>query len=189
MIGTWAGSPRTTPLEIPWHFPDNSLTLSQFSLTWSISILPKPKPKRVHKTVYQYFWHSTMCKSSHYPNLIDHNIHVVHMYFIKHLLFPQNRSVFLIHKCKNEIVYTNFHHVTLTTSTKWITLCWTNYVRINITISSSFLQWQISFLSKFWKIILIITPKYLQCVYLLGISDMKLNIWIEAIQTHIISWH
>ena len=28
-----SGLPRTNPVEIPWHFPDNSLTLLQFSLT------------------------------------------------------------------------------------------------------------------------------------------------------------
>ena len=46
-----------------------------------------------------------------------------------------------------------------------------------------------SFSSKFKKIFLIITPKYLQYVYLLGISHMKSNIWIEIIQTRLISWH
>ena len=62
-------------------------------------------------------------------------------------------------------MYTNFHHVISTTSTKRITWCSTNYVRMKIAISNSFLRWQISFLSKFKEIILIITPKYQQYVY------------------------
>ena len=118
---------------------------------------------------YQYFWHITMWFSSHYPNVISHNSHIVHMYyFINLYCFHRIDLCFSFKNAKMRLyipIFTmRYRQLVLSEShcvqqTMWI---------LKLRYQTVFLQWQISFLSKFKRIILIITPKCLQYVYFTG---------------------
>ena len=119
--------------------------------------------------------------SSHNPNIIVHNIQV---FFFKLLLFHQNRSkLLLIHKRKTEMCIPIFimRHWQPSNHDVFNKLCY----KRSCDIKQFSWGWQISLISNFFWVTLIITPKYLQYLHFPGkFSDMKLSIWIESVLAH-----
>ena len=140
-------------------FPDISLTIHWHCYNSpcrnSSVFLLNLSPRGSVKLFYQYFWHSTMWFSSHYPNIIGHNIHIVHMYFINLYCFHRIYPCFSFTNAKMRLCIPTF--------TMW-------HQQLVLSESHCVPSLKKSFSSKLLNTYSMYT--------LLGISDMQLNISI-----------